>query len=359
MSTATQQQKREEQADWESDQASGHVEFFERRTRVDSLRALLTRAGFRRHKDFDETNGTGQDFAAIQSDERYAVGLVVDGVSQSFFGDIAARELGAPLFQFLWTNRRNPPGFSELESRLKRISEQVGEVVQNYKIPDHVNGILKTVLEESRQEGSQAVFSAFIWDALAQQATVYKVGDCFASFVDNHGRTTIQESDPSGRFSSKGDTALQLVCETYSDICAAFVASDGLTRDQSLSARPEELVEDLFKEKAEELSRYDDVSFAYAERQGPPPSGKPPADPKVRNEKAATDPRSPKEVGKSRRVLKLAVPGVALLTGMLLGAGIFPVFLRLVQAFAKPPVANKQPDPTAASRTPDARCAHK
>jgi len=332
VSTAAQQHKSEELAAWVSEQRSGQVEFYEKETRIDPLRGLRIRAGFRRHQDFDATNDMGQDFSQIRSDARFAVGLVVDGVSQSFFGDIAARGLGVPLFEYLWMYRSDPPESEELEHFLQKTSTQVAKAVEAFEIPEHVNGILKTVLEEARREGSQAVFSAFVWDVLTQQATVIKVGDCFASVVNNQGETKVQESDASGRFSSAGDTDLKLVCQAFENISAVFVATDGLTRNHALSADPERLTEDLFREAASELSRYDDVSFSYAERIGPVPSEEPPMSPKVpRTEHEPANQRLPSEVGKERRILHFAIPAFALLVGMLLGAVMFPIVFRVLQ----------------------------
>jgi hypothetical protein len=49
--------------------------------------------GYRRSLGFDERNNPGQDYAVIRAESSYIVGIVADGVSQSFYGDLAAYHL--------------------------------------------------------------------------------------------------------------------------------------------------------------------------------------------------------------------------------------------------------------------------
>src|SRR6185295_2679194 len=58
--------------------------------------------GYRRCKDFDEGNQPGQDFASVRGDKHYIVGVVADGVSQSFYGNLAAAYLSQFLLGYLW-----------------------------------------------------------------------------------------------------------------------------------------------------------------------------------------------------------------------------------------------------------------
>src|SRR3954465_4839137 len=61
----------------------------------------LISIGYRRCRDFDQSNSPGQDFATVRADSKDVVGIVADGVSQSFLGNIAAKFLGTELLEVL------------------------------------------------------------------------------------------------------------------------------------------------------------------------------------------------------------------------------------------------------------------
>src|SRR5215213_5656161 len=49
--------------------------------------------GYRRCAEFDEGNQPGQDYAVVRVGDGYVVGVVADGVSRSFYGNLAAESL--------------------------------------------------------------------------------------------------------------------------------------------------------------------------------------------------------------------------------------------------------------------------
>jgi hypothetical protein len=48
-------------------------------------------------------------FVATHGDAQHAIGIICVGVADSFYGDIAARTLGAELYNWIWQHRANPP----------------------------------------------------------------------------------------------------------------------------------------------------------------------------------------------------------------------------------------------------------
>ena len=65
------------------------------------------RFAFDRSADSIKANEPGQDYIAIiAADDRIAF-VLCDGVSQSFYGDLAARILGDQLVTWLWENGTN------------------------------------------------------------------------------------------------------------------------------------------------------------------------------------------------------------------------------------------------------------
>src|SRR5690242_19400055 len=61
--------------------------------------------GYRRCRDFDSSNELGQDFATVRTSGDFTVGVVADGVSQSFYGHLAAMHVAKTLRTYLWENR--------------------------------------------------------------------------------------------------------------------------------------------------------------------------------------------------------------------------------------------------------------
>src|SRR5207244_2080033 len=78
---------------------------YEEKTWSSSSYSCVVSVGYRRCRDFDLSNQPGQDYAAAQSDSNYVVGVVADGVSQSFYGNLGAETLSEGLLEELWNCR--------------------------------------------------------------------------------------------------------------------------------------------------------------------------------------------------------------------------------------------------------------
>src|SRR5918911_5032204 len=133
--------------------------------------------GYRRCPDFDAINQPGQDFVTVRVDENYVAGVVSDGVSRSFYGDIAAKHVSEWLSEALWENREHPLNQHQMSDILVGIEKQVALIVSEVSIPTHLPDIQRTVLEDRRSKGSQTVFAAFILDIKRSKLRLYQVGD--------------------------------------------------------------------------------------------------------------------------------------------------------------------------------------
>ena len=90
-----------------AEQQSGEVQYHDYSVPLlDTFASVCV--GYRRCRDFDVENKPGQDFVAVKGDVNYIVGVVADGVSQSFYGNIAAKAVGEWLIEMLWENRQQP-----------------------------------------------------------------------------------------------------------------------------------------------------------------------------------------------------------------------------------------------------------
>ena len=258
--------------------------------------------GYRRCHDFDavpEDQGIGQDSAALYSDERFVVGVVSDGVSQSFYGNIAATILTDSLIERLWENRAAPPDAETFEKWLLEAESEMAQAVQTACISDRLPAMLQKNLESSRKKkGSQAVFAAFVWDHEAPDALrergclhVYQVGDPFLyAFVKADSRpvkadsqwetianapfeeTTLRFlSEPGGRISSLGQSQRHLAHSRLNGVQGVAVHSDGtppewgtaLSNLDAPSARIG-LMQPTLKNWMLEWAEKDDVSFVVA-----------------------------------------------------------------------------------------------
>lgn len=213
--------------------------------------------GYRRSHDFDQVpnnEGVGQDNAAMRADERFVVGVVSDGVSQSFYGDLAAGVVTDSLLDYLWANRQSPPEARSFREHLPAVEQEIAKAVDQFKIPSRVMEEVRAELEELRtRSGSQAVMAAFVLDRQKEggSLTAYLVGD---ASLCAHVATQLAPLDPSpawafspsastadtilllqgnanGRLRSLGDSDHHLVCESLSGVTGVAIYSDGVPAD--------------------------------------------------------------------------------------------------------------------------------
>ena len=220
--------------------------------------------GYRRCLDFDEGNQPGQDFAIVRGGDGYVVGVVADGVSQSFYGDIAAQHVTGWLLNELWTNRKRPPDQEQLEVRLKMLEAKVSELVEAYPLPRHLPDMHRQALESVRRDGSQAVFAAFVLDGKNKHLRLYQVGDVIALIHFPQSPPEAVTAPPKGRWSSAGMSKLQLNINDYKGATGIVIKSDGAGADWGIDLRSGALNRETFHGIAQARAGVDDVSFIAA-----------------------------------------------------------------------------------------------
>ena len=228
-------------------------------SKIDRLKIQL---GYRRSRDFDKTDSPGQDFAVARCNLAHFVGLVADGVSQSYFGDLAAQHLGTHLLELLWNTRQQPLTAPDLEHELKLMQESLAQVVAGHHV-EHLPEAVRHALERTRALGSQAVFAAAIWDLHTHRLTAYRVGDV-RLWIRSADSTTEINADPTGRFSSAGRSQLKLASQQLLCTGGVFMKTDGVALNWGNDCNFDEINEDSFAAMANDRADIDDVSFLVA-----------------------------------------------------------------------------------------------
>ncbi len=119
------------------------------------------RYAYARSADSRAADETGQDYLTFSEGPAWFAFALSDGVSQSFFGDIAARILGDSLLRWLEGAPATEDDFrlgELLLDYLGRLTEGATRWVQQYPIPDGISPMLREVLEQKREMGSEATF---------------------------------------------------------------------------------------------------------------------------------------------------------------------------------------------------------
>ena len=120
------------------------------------------RFAYARSADTRAADDVGQDYLVFREEESHFVFALCDGVSQSFYGDLAARYLGEALV--VWLERELPPTMETeeiggiLERELYAWTTPASETVQRHPLPKDIPPMLRDVLEEKRALGSEAMF---------------------------------------------------------------------------------------------------------------------------------------------------------------------------------------------------------
>jgi len=224
--------------------------------RGNGMRAAV---GYRRYRDCDKSDVPGQDFAIARGDTRHLVGVLADGVGQSFYGNLAAEHVCMWLLPELWRRREDPPDEGELEEGLKHAEREFAKVVETVSL-SHLPDWHRPALEATRKLGSQAVFAAFIWEFTSGRGYLYQVGDAIA-MVHRNGSSERIEAAPNGRWSSAGRSRLLLLRTALVDTTGILLKSDGA--DPSWGSQLDRQTADSqeFFEMANRRAENDDVSF--------------------------------------------------------------------------------------------------
>jgi len=124
--------------------------------------ALAYRFAYARSADSRAAGDAGQDYLAVREGARKFVFALCDGVSQSFYGDLAACYLGDALVA--WLEEHLPATTAPetirkaLTAYLQDLTGPATEEVQHRPLPSSIPQMLREVLEEKRALGSESTF---------------------------------------------------------------------------------------------------------------------------------------------------------------------------------------------------------
>ena len=122
------------------------------------------RYGYARAHESMLLGDKGQDYLTLFTQGDKFVFALCDGVSQSFYGDIAAKYLGATLLD--WFNLYMPEGNNPepirlaLNTRLAEATVTGSELFNKCQLPADLPEMFRSVLEEKRSLGSETTFIA-------------------------------------------------------------------------------------------------------------------------------------------------------------------------------------------------------
>ncbi len=137
----------------------------DRETRLHVVRAarLAYRWAYSRAADTIQSGEVGQDVLWALHDDHALVFALCDGVSQSFFGDVAARILGYNLTRWLWDDPLAALPEAALRRKLNALLAELAPLatreVQQMAIPADTPAMVRAVLDQKRAIGSSAMFA--------------------------------------------------------------------------------------------------------------------------------------------------------------------------------------------------------
>jgi len=132
---------------------------------------------YARSRDTRAANAPGQDFIAFRYDAQRIAFAVCDGVSQSFYGEIAARLLGSRLVEFLWTDALDDHLLDSLNGALHHWTAEATTAVQTHVINPKLPEMQRVALERKRENGSESMFVAGVIDREQHQLALCWMGD--------------------------------------------------------------------------------------------------------------------------------------------------------------------------------------
>jgi hypothetical protein len=140
-------------------------------------RPIYQAAGARRAPAYDAENTASDLYVATYGDAQAAVGVVALGRPDSFFGGLAAQELGRMVQDWLWNHRATPPTERELSVYLAGQQATVTEQVNTQALSDLMSrGGSADLLRRRDQVGSQVALGAYLL-GIDGRATFYLLGN--------------------------------------------------------------------------------------------------------------------------------------------------------------------------------------
>ena len=220
----------------------------------------------------------GQDYLVIRNDRRKFAVALCDGVSQSYFGGIAARFLGDRLIDWLW-DLENPGDQRAVTSALNAyLRELTLAASDEIEFParageSELSPMMRDVLEETRSGGSESMFvggrlelpSPALPNGLV---LVTWMGDSRLRLWGTSGELHVTSTNTSERWSTRAGpiggsphVLVQPLAEQGEPRLSRFVVySDGFAALDELAELPGPGLEELL-EAASKDPDSDDISF--------------------------------------------------------------------------------------------------
>jgi hypothetical protein len=181
-------------------------------------RPIYQAAGARRAPAHDADNTPSDLFVSTYGDAQYAVGVVARGRPDSFFGGLAAQELGQFVQDWLWGHRATPPTERELSAEIAGQQAGVTERVNSQALSDLMSrGGSADLLRRRDQVGSQVALGAYLL-GLDGRATFYLLGHLRVQvyLADPNTPPAVYAGEPQAYWSSLSGVAGSPVWHTVS-----------------------------------------------------------------------------------------------------------------------------------------------
>ena len=206
------------------------------------------RVAYARAAESQKHNEVGQDVVALGPAPRRLSFALADGVSQSFFGDLAATALGERLAR--WCLKRKPAEaiddlHLQLELELENLRSEVAEDVRLFPLPSGLPPMLREVLEQKRLLGSESMFVAGSFWAPGQELPEGRLLLCWLGDMRCRWWSSGGEQPVPGRFHTADRWSSQRGCLGVPQLYLGpaprtlLVYSDGLACLDALAQPPE------------------------------------------------------------------------------------------------------------------------
>lgn len=195
--------------------------------------AILTYL-YDRSRDSKTSKAPGQDFIGFAYDETRLAFAVCDGVSQSFYGEIAAQYLGDQLVSWLLEQPSGDAIASGIDDALKDWVRGGNLLVVARTISPKLAPMVREALERKREVGSETMFVAGLVDFSANQLWAVWMGDMRLWLWDQSGApVTIPDAvwDTKERWSTRvgpKNGAVRVASVSLENVAHITAHSDGL-----------------------------------------------------------------------------------------------------------------------------------
>jgi hypothetical protein len=188
---------------------------------------------FERAPDAQAAGESSQDYVELIEDEQRLVFVLCDGVSQSFFGDVAAELLGKAVACWLWNEREAVESPAWLEQRLSKLCASASERVAQIELPVDLSPLVASVLERKRAGGSESMFVAAALDWRRGTFALACLGDSRLRVWDRAAERTRAlgiEPQCAGRWSTRRGPIgqVRVAAGALGDLTRIVAYSDGL-----------------------------------------------------------------------------------------------------------------------------------